>query len=238
MLAGAAEESESSGVRLRLLEGFELSIDGASIRTTPSLRKVIAYLAIKNRPVRRCSLAGVLWPETTESRARANLRSTLCRIAPPCAAVLDLRGDMVALQPQVSVDVHEALLAADHLLNDTEPPPGDLDARLFRGELLPEIGDSWVTTEREHARQVFLHALEALAAYQIEQGRLPLAIMAALTAIGMDPLRESATRLLIQAHLAEGNRSEAHRALISYSEILRNELDLDPSAELVRLVQV
>ena len=45
-------------------------------------------------------------------------------------------------------------------------------------------------------------------------------IEAALQAIAGDPLRESAHRCLIRAHLAEGNVSEARRQVHSYAALL------------------
>jgi DNA-binding SARP family transcriptional activator len=43
--------------------------------------------------------------------------------------------------------------------------------------------------------------------------------------------------VLIEAHLAEGNHSEAHRELENYRLVLRHELGLDPSGTLVDLVR-
>ena len=39
---------------------------------------------------------------------------------------------------------------------------------------------------------------------------------AAMFAVGIEPLRESAQRVLIEAHLAEGNLVEARRAFVTY----------------------
>ena len=52
-----------------------------------------------------------------------------------------------------------------------------------------------------------------------------------------EPLRESAQRALVQAYLAEGNCIEARRCLSRYATLLREELGVPPSAELVRLAQ-
>ena len=41
-----------------------------------------------------------------------------------------------------------------------------------------------------------------------------------LAAVAIDPLRESAQRVLIEAYLAEGNLSEAHRQLDAYGKLL------------------
>lgn len=239
---GAASQNGSTGfgssgtVRLRLLGGFELSVDDHPIKTTPSVRRVLAYLAVRNRPVRRCSLAGELWPETTDDRARANLRAALSRLPAGCGAAIEVTDDLLAIANRVEVDLHVATTTADGLLDRSDTDPAAIDPQLFRGELLPDFGDTWLSVERESTRQMSLHALETLSERLADKGHFGQAIGAALAAIRIDPLRESSTRVLIQAHIAEGNRSEAWRAYNRYRVTLDAELGIEPSAELVRLV--
>ena len=57
-----------------------------------------------------------------------------------------------------------------------------------------------------------------------------------MAAVAAEPLRESAQRALIRAHLAEGNRSEALRQYRSYESLLRDELGLEPTSDLKALV--
>jgi SARP family transcriptional regulator, regulator of embCAB operon len=52
-----------------------------------------------------------------------------------------------------------------------------------------------------------------------------------------EPLRESARAALIQAHLAEGNQSEAVREFTRYRRLLDAELGLAPTPRLHRLLQ-
>ena len=58
-----------------------------------------------------------------------------------------------------------------------------------------------------------------------------------MTAVGAEPLRESAQRVLIEAHLAEGNFVEARRAYMAYDEMLAAELGVSPSVELAEMVR-
>ena len=59
---------------------------------------------------------------------------------------------------------------------------------------------------------------------------------AAQAAVKLEPLRESAHRLLIGVHLTQGNQSEAVRHYRLYRRLLRRELALDPSAQMDELV--
>ena len=113
----------------------------------------------------------------------------------------------------------------------------DEDVRLVveSGELLPDWYDDWVMIERERLRQLRLHALEIVCRRLAAMRLFGPAVDAGLAAVLDEPLRESAQRALIEAHLAEGNRSEAIRQYNSYRERLYTELRLEPSPGLRRL---
>jgi DNA-binding SARP family transcriptional activator len=61
-------------------------------------------------------------------------------------------------------------------------------------------------------------------------------VQAALAAVQADMLRDSAHETLIRACLAQGNRHEAYTHYTAYRRILRDELGLDPPADLGRLL--
>jgi DNA-binding SARP family transcriptional activator len=106
----------------------------------------------------------------------------------------------------------------------------------FVGELLPGWDEEWLIGERERARQQCVHVLEAICRQMTDAGRAAEAIDAGVAAVAIDPLRESAQRVLISAHLAEGNVSEARRQFDGYCSLLRTELGVDPSPLLTALV--
>lgn len=226
------------GTRLFLLGGFELHEGAAAVALPTASQRVLAFLALRERQVSRSAVAGTLWPETTEARAAANLRSALWRLRAPGsgAALVDATSTHLALGGGVWVDVREAgQLAARLLAGGDRDLVVAVDVRSFCGELLPDLWDSWLVVERERVRQLHLHALERLSEDLVGRGRHAHAVMAAMAAVEMDPLRESANRVLIAAHLAEGNRVDALRQFGAYRRLLADELGLAPSAELVRL---
>jgi hypothetical protein len=51
-----------------------------------------------------------------------------------------------------------------------------------------------------------------------------------------EPLRESAQRVLIEAHLAEGNLVEGRRTFAVYRDLLCSELGTEPPADLAAAV--
>ncbi|HSL67563.1 MAG TPA: bacterial transcriptional activator domain-containing protein, partial [Actinomycetota bacterium] len=86
-------------------------------------------------------------------------------------------------------------------------------------------------------RQLRLHALERLCEQLAAAGRFGVAVEAGLQAIAGDPLRESAHRALIKAHLAEGNVADATRQFRIYRRLARDELGVEPSSQAKDLVR-
>ena len=104
-------------------------------------------------------------------------------------------------------------------------------------DLLPGWYDDWALLERERIRQRLLHALEALSCQLVRAGRFAEAVEAAMMAVTAEPLRESAQRVLIQAHLAEGNWVEGRRTFEAYRDMLEHELGVQPEPELAAMLR-
>jgi DNA-binding SARP family transcriptional activator len=211
---------EVRDVRLRLIGGFDLTIDGEPEPTLqPAMQRLLAFVALTPRGVERMFTALQLWPDTSEERAKANLRSTLWRLGKLPVVLVTTTKSRLRLADGVWVDARDGI---DELVHGLAG--GVLDAALpfqnLLADLLPDWYDDWLIIERERLRQLSLASLEARARSALEQGDTHDAIQLALSAMSIDLLRESAHRLLIEAHLAEGNDRDAHRALASYSERL------------------
>lgn len=222
---------------LRLLGEFQLTGRGDVALPLPATgERVLAYLALHEHPVRRCMVAGSLWPESTETHSSGSLRSALWRVSSTARGAVDTVGSLLKLAPSVAVDVRDLVTIARQLKDGEMPAnPASVIAR-FEEELLPDWHDDWIVVHREHWRQIRLHALEALAAMLARTGDCLTAAEAGLAAVRADPLRETAHRTLIEIYLAEGNRPEALRQYRTYTAIMHDELGLQPSSMLAALV--
>ncbi len=142
----------------------------------------------------------------------------------------------------VTVDIQEAFDVAYRLIHQSaDLGPDALQVALrcnLHQDIAPDIGDAeWLITERERFRQLRVHALEVLARNVLEAGWYGAAIEATLAAVRADPFRESAYRLLIKAHLAEGSQFEAHRHYQEYCQLLQTELGVTPSEDFLRILE-
>ena len=224
-------------IRLSLLDGFELRVDGTPVEVTPGGQRLLAFLALQERPVLAEYVAACLWIDRSSEHARANLRAALDKIRLPGLTLVESAAGHLRLGPDVSVDLRDAIDGARMLLSPrSEIVEGDFEEFLMSGDVLPGWHEDWVMIERERLRQLRLHALEALCRRLTGAGRLAEAIDVGLAAVAADPLRESAHRVLIQAHLAEGNRAEAVRQCEVYRELLWSGLGVSPSAQLKALM--
>jgi DNA-binding SARP family transcriptional activator len=240
-----APSSDGSGKRgdapapetahLRLLDAFGLDCGRSEIRLPLGAQRLVAFLALHPGAVTRQYVAGSLWLDVSDDRASANLRSALWRLHSAPARIVETTRTHVRLDPAVTVDHRDAVHVARRILD----PTAELDETALAinpGELLPDWYDDWVTIERERFRFLRLNALERLCLILADRGRLGEAVDAGLSVVAAEPLRETAHRALVRAHLAAGNWWDALRQYESYKTLLAQQLGLPPSSEMEALI--
>jgi DNA-binding SARP family transcriptional activator len=227
-------------LRLTLIGGFGLWQGRHQLRVAVSGQRLIALLALKARPMGRLRVAGILWPDCSTERSLADLRTALWRVNQSGSSIIYATPSLLTLNSDIEIDVHRLSSAARRFAAPDGQQPGALDSihlSDFVGELLPDWYDDWLQDERERLRQTCLHALESLARALCRSGRHDEAIQAALAAIHLEPLRETAHHTLIEIHLAEGNWSEARRQFQRCRRLLTEELGVEPSDSIRRLLE-
>lgn len=221
--------------RVRLLGELLVEDAGRTFRPPRQAQRALACLALAGRQPTRGQLAAKLWPDMSESKAHAQLRTVVWRLGRFSARLVNLDGPWIGLAPSVEVDLHVLMSLAQAPAIATDDARA-LDLEFWHDDLLPDWDEEWLVIPRERVRQARLHHLEALCEHYIRLGRHSDAISVALTAIEADTLRESSWVALVRAHLAEGNGVEAVRQFAAYERILAVELGLAPSERFQELV--
>jgi|SRR5579884_221062 len=228
-------------LEIRILGPFAVSIRG---RPLPRLRSrkgqyLLAMLVLHaGRDVARDYLAGLLWPESGQSRAFYSLRRCLSDLR---QALGPEAGRLKSTTPQtLCLDLEGAFV--DALVFDSLIAAKDLDSlaeavAVYRGPLLEGCAEEWVISEREAREQAYLHALEMLAAHGMARGDPGAAARALRLAVAVDGLRESAQRALMQALVAGGEYAAAILVYRDLRLLLRREMNLDPAPETTALFQ-
>jgi DNA-binding SARP family transcriptional activator len=224
-------------LRLELLSTFALRRDGVRLAVPVAVERLLAFVALGGRRVSRARVAGALWPDAAPARSTGCLRTALWRLRRIDGDVLRVTVTDLTLGDGIRVDVLESfdairrMRAGYETLDQRAPLPEWLTM-----DLLPDWPDEWLVGWRGRWRMSRLHVLETLVSHLATAGRFSEAVDTALAAIHDEPLRESAHRSLIAAHLAAGNRAEAVRAYRRLTSLLDLELGIGPSPEIGRLL--
>jgi DNA-binding SARP family transcriptional activator len=233
-MAGACNEDSrifSSSACLGVLDGFRLCCSGRELLPRPGEQRLLAFLAVRTK-ADRALVAGTLWPEVSDRHAMGSLRTALWRIRRLTPPLVDCEGELLVLEPSVSTDLSRLTAAID---SATSGRAESLDRLLdLRGDLLPGWYDDWVLSERARLRQLWLHAVEFAASLRLSAGDCLAALRGAVALVAADPCRESAHRLLIRVHQAEGNNQAAINQLDSCLALLTED-GVPPSSHLRQL---
>jgi DNA-binding SARP family transcriptional activator len=233
-------EPDGSPTILCLLGGPFIVKNGQRLEIPEGSKRLLIFVALAGVRVNRRHAAGTLWPYGDDDRAAGNLRSALWRLRGAGIDILHSDKCGLYLRPDSEVDIAQLAAWATRVIEGTMDR-SDLDfvdINLEAAHLLPGWYEDWVVFERDRLRQRLLHAMESLARRLIDCQHFAGAVEAAITAVSIDPLRESAQRVLMEAHLAEGNVVEARRVFAMYRDLVNDELGVMPSRALADIFRL
>jgi len=242
-----------SYLMITLLGSFQVILDGVHPAALgyDKARALLAYLAVEaGRPHRRECLAGLLWPDRPEQRARQSLSQALYDLRH--AIVLSSADppfllstyDTVQFNPdcQYDLDVAEFLALADQT-DEVRAVQALEDAlALYRGPF-PEgfsLSDSpayeeWITMQRERFQRLALRLCSRLVEAYLARGRPNQGLRHARRQLELDPWREVAHQQVMFLLALSGRRSEALAHFEICRRILAEDLGIEPACETIRL---
>lgn len=247
---------------LSFLGPWQVTLEGEAVTNFKydKVRALLAYLATEaDRPHRRETLMGMLWPELPETAARNNLRQVLVTLR-------EAIGDRTAEPPflltsratiqfnpngdaWLDVTTFSDLLSACDRHPHRNPDSCKTCARnlqkavaLYRGPFLAEffLSDSvafeeWALLKREWLQRQMLVALTRLTAYHERRGQYDQACLYARRQLELEPWREEAHRQLMRLHVLSDERSAALAQYEQCRRVLAEELGVEPEAETTAL---
>jgi DNA-binding SARP family transcriptional activator len=225
-------DGPTGGIFLHVLGRFDLIVDGVSVELPVQVQKVLAFLALHVGSLPRERVAERVWPDADLKRCMGSLRTVLWRVRQVGPGTVHAPRGSVALDPSVRVDLHEGWAVVKSVLDGRSVNP-EYAVPLLSQRLLPDWDDAWALLEQERVQQMYVYCLEALSRQLVTDGQYAYAMQAARAACRIEPLRESAWRAVIDVHLAEGNRAQAQRVFQDFRRILKEEMGIEPSTQLV-----
>ena len=225
------------GVRLNLLGGFGLQVDGQDGPPLPrKTRALLAVLAVdRGRPMARERVAELLWPNSGPKQIQGSLREALYSLRRPLRGheVVVSHDGALALGEDVATDVEEFQRQA--LAEDLASLHRAV--RAYRGPLLagfPHVEEDfadWLTASRAELERKALAVLERIGDLCTAGGDAAGAMEAAERMFAIDPLREDIHCRLLECCAAAGRRAEGLRHYAAITEVLKRELGITPAAQ-------
>ena len=187
--------------------------DGRRIELERKEAGLLAYLALEGSAT-RSRVAGLLWPEGGEERARSNLRQRLTRLRRSVGEIVVDDGRALRLAPGVTLDTDGAsqLLATLHYDDCAE-------------------FDEWLARRRCAGQAQERERLLAEGQRQLDAGRFAEAVEMAERAIAVDPAVEEGYCKLMRWYYLRGDRGAAIAVWDRCKEVLRREYGVLPSPQ-------
>jgi DNA-binding SARP family transcriptional activator len=220
-------------LEVKLLGKFEVKSAGQPVEIPlRAAQSLLAYLMLDaGVPHRREQLAGLFWPDMSDSKAKSNLRQTLSRLRKAI-------GEQYLVADDLTIAFDET---ADYRLDarvldrkaEANTPTADLieTVSVYGGELLPGFYDEWVQLERERLQAAFEHKMTLLLDQLVEAQRWEEVLEWGERWIALGQTPEAAYRALINAHGARGDVSSAAAVYQRCEEALRRNLGVEPSPQ-------
>jgi len=237
-------------LKISLLGPIQVTLDERPVTGFKSnkVRALLAYLAVEaDRPHRRETLAGLLWPDWPEREAMSNLRYSLS----------DLRrtiDDRAADPPFLLItrDDIQFNAASDYWIDITDfrksagiqkSHPSFINklekaVALYRGNFLEGFSledsptfDEWALLTREQLARQILFVLHTLAETYEQRSAYEKAQSYAWRQLELEPWEESAHQQLMRVLALSGQRSAALAQYETCRNLLAEELDVEPSEE-------
>jgi predicted ATPase/Tfp pilus assembly protein PilF len=218
-------------LEVRLLGQFDVRLndDAIEIPSRPA-QTLFAYLILNPGVAhRREMLAGMLWPDSTESNARGYLRHALWRIR---KALPDdyLLVDNMTIAYNSSLDYWlDVSVLERSLVEGVSSEQLAEEVSVYKGELLPGFYDDWIVPHRERLQSRFEHKMDAVLAALVAEGQWREVLEYGENWIALGHAPEPAYRALMEAHSSLGNRAGIVAAYERCVDSLQNELGVSPS---------
>lgn len=182
---------------------------------------LLAWLWVEG-PTPRSRLAGLLWPDASEDRARGNLRQRLLKLRQEAGDLLDDQAGVLRLKPSVAVA-------------PADPPGAALLQALEFDDC--ETFARWLAGQREAARERRKREWLAEVREAASAQRLDDALYAADQLLQADRESEEAYRVLMEVSYLRGDHAAALSAWDRCRDMLRQLYGVQPSPATQQLGQ-
>lgn len=233
-MGGTGDSAVDAALSVYALGSLDIRRNGESVQHLIPQKAAIlvAYLADQNQVARRSRVAGLMYSDLREERARANLRVVLTRLRSALPGVVGSDREYLWLEQSPHYDVHELASASD----------GDAVLVHYRGDFLADVDakgapllDEWVAARRQNLRATAIGSLTSAGEKAQASSDWDSCQRYASRLLELEPWNEAAHRQLMSALAAKSGPSAALAQFHECEAILRSEMGLSPSGETTAL---
>jgi DNA-binding SARP family transcriptional activator len=227
-------DEDDVGLAINLIGPPSVHQDGVE-RAAPRGHKswaILALLLLSAQSPSRQLLASLLFAEADDPLGA--LRWNLARLRALLGPRVTLHGDPVVLNLPADTLIDVRVIASGTWV-DAVALPG-LGREMLEG-IQPDASpafDAWLLAERRRVAGLAAAVLREAATARLAAAESRSAVELATRLVAMDEFDEEAQALLIRAHIAAGNGTEARRYLSATIARFQHELGVEPSATLKR----
>src|SRR5438445_12989813 len=111
------QELPGQELMVSVLDTFTFRAGDRALALPSGSRKLLAFLALRDRPATRHLVASTLWPGAPPQDAASSLRSALWRLKPTASAAVIVEDLDLGPHPDVRVDIRESRALAHRWLD-------------------------------------------------------------------------------------------------------------------------
>ena len=214
--------------------------------------RLFQYLLTNRRSfISRERIVADLWPELDEAKGDRDFKVALNalnsalqpdRAARSLSAYITRQGTSYGLNRDAPIELDVVQFESGILAGSQAERPFPLQSiihyrnalNLYHGDYLPDtVYEDWTSAERERMSTLFLSSATRLARLLFQENETVEAVVWCQRVLEMDSCSEAAYRLLMQAHMVNGDRPLAIKTYQKCRSVLEEELGIEPMPETV-----
>lgn len=220
-------------IYVKMLGNFNVTIDNRKILFPYNKVQALFCYLIINKECTREKLAGLLWPEEEENKAKKNLRNAIYKIKKTfnLEILISPRKSIVMINPNIKIETD-----VNNFFNNKN------DLISYKGNFLTgfyvknaEDFQKWMLDMREYFQQIYINRLKKNITIEKENKNYNKVESYCKTLIKIDEFDEEPYRELMQSLEANNKYNKAIEVYHKLAEILNKELNVEPQPSTKKL---
>ena len=230
----------NEGLELKLLGDIQIRFNGSRVVVLTSKKPmaILCFLAMHSSSQTRAKIASLLWTDTRDEFARANLRQALSLLRKNLedrdnGFLCGAQGELWLASESFNLDVAQF----KHCCSESSTQFLEQATALYQGEFLEGFisgapaFDEWVEEQRKMLSLMHEEALNKLLSRYEETGLTKRSIEIGNRLLKIDPLSEKACCSLMRAYSVENDTSKIVRCFQQFENALQSDLGTLPRRE-------